>query len=211
MMVKVNGSFCLRRNKQPASRRRRPKQAAHLLFSPKHPMEALLSALVRACERAFTEADFWWELMVPTVKAFQHRVSTVFRIYVSLHGALLRFRRFNQIKNVLKQHNFSSHKTTFIYSFFMFTGLDSGPLVAAWPRLPPRGMGVAEVSREALILSQGAGFHLLSTLIKDSVNNVAGSRGGDRWRKREMTRTSFLRFKADVKVKNVDCEKHAGL
>lgn len=58
MMVKVNSSFCLRRNKQPASRRRRPKQAAHLLFSPKHPMEALLSALVRACERAFTEADF---------------------------------------------------------------------------------------------------------------------------------------------------------
>lgn len=59
----------------------------------------------------------------------------------------------------------------------MFTGLDSGPLVAAWPRLPTCRMGVAEVSREALILSRGARFHLLSTLIKDSVNNVAGSRG----------------------------------
>lgn len=57
-------------------------------------------------------------LMVPTVKAFQHRVFTIFRTYVtSLHGDLLWFRRFNQIKNVIKQHNFSSHKTTFIYTF----------------------------------------------------------------------------------------------
>lgn len=47
----------------------------------------------------------------------------------------------------------------------------------AGPPCRPHGMGVAEVSREALILSQGARFHLLSILIKDSVNSVTGSRG----------------------------------
>lgn len=109
-------------------------------------------------------------LMVPTVKAFQHRVFTIFRIYVtSLHRDLLRFRRFNQIKNVIKQHNFSSHKTTFIYTVYWFGFRASGAsLHAGWEWRRCRGRlwsyrGVPDFTSSApsskiqSIMSQGRG------------------------------------------------------
>lgn len=64
------------------------------------------------------------------------------------------------------------------------------------PRRPQR-----DGSGGGLILSRRAGFHLLSTLIKDSVDSVAGSRGKiaeGRGQKREMTGRSRPRSKSKM-------------
>lgn len=143
---------------------------------------------------------------------FQHRGEekcsfTIFRIYVT--SALL-FQPASStspghIKHVLYFHYVQLGSTAISLSeHFQSHKIE----VAASPRLPTvrSAMGVAEVSREALILSRRAGFHLLSTLIKDSVDSVAGSR----WKIAGGETGDDEAFKAKIKVKNVDSEKACG-
>lgn len=71
---------------------------------------------------------------------------------------------------------------------------------------------MAGLSQGPMILSYGALFHLLSILIKHSVNSVTGSREGCWSKAMEDDKAvffavAFFRFKAELKVKDIQSSR----